>query len=58
MKRSGKVSQSEQVQWSDGRADSDTHGTADHYLAWTVQGYRYRGIYQCNTFRAQATDVR
>jgi len=58
MKQSGKVSRSQAIRWADGRVDSDTHGTSEHYLAWSIQGHKYRAVYQCNTFRAPASDVR
>ncbi len=57
MKQSGKVSRSELIDWSDGRTNSNTHGSSEHYVAWTLQGHKYRNVYQCNTFRARAGDV-
>lgn len=57
MKQSGKVSRSELIDWSDGRTNSNTHGSSEHYVAWTLQGHKYRNVHQCNTFRARAGDV-
>ena len=58
MKQSGQVSGSLARRLFDWGDDSDTHGSADHAFGWGIQGFRYREIYQCNTFAAPSKDVR
>jgi predicted metalloprotease len=36
---------------------TNTHGTGEHQAAWFAQGHKYADVYQCNTFKASASDV-
>ncbi|GAB3764514.1 hypothetical protein GCM10028864_58320 [Microlunatus parietis] len=58
MKQTGKMSRSFHREVISRYYGDETHGTTDHVVAWAIQGYRHRDIYQCNTFRASAKDVR
>lgn len=58
MKQTGKVSRSYHREVISRYYGDEAHGSTEHVVAWAIQGYQKRDIYQCNTFRASAKDVR
>ncbi|GAB3919164.1 hypothetical protein GCM10011575_29570 [Microlunatus endophyticus] len=47
----------QQVQFETTRRLTSTHGSGEHQAAWFAQGHKYADVYQCDTFKAPASDV-